>query len=100
MNCPQCNAPDLEIGESEIAGKEFTAPVFWAACNNTVNDDPNWGGGENCGFFVARETKDAVAEEIERLSPKKHNCPYCKDTKNGKMTMGSTSVTVPCHFCR
>jgi len=68
MDCPNCNSQDIEIGESEITGTDFTAKVWYASCHATIGEDVNWGGGYDCEFFIVRESKEALLAEAQRLT--------------------------------
>ncbi len=68
MDCPACNTPDIEIGESEIKGSDFTAKVWYASCHATIGEDVNWGGGYDCDFFVVRESENELLAEVKRLT--------------------------------
>jgi len=68
MDCPSCNAPNLEICEVEITGTGFIAPAWYASCYATIGEDVNWSGGYDCEFFLIRESEEALLKEIRRLT--------------------------------
>lgn len=68
MDCPSCNSQDIEIGQSEITGKEFTAKVWYASCSAVIGEDVNWGGGYDCEFFIVRESEKELLAELQRLT--------------------------------
>ena len=67
MDCPVCGTTDIEIGESEIKGSDFTAMVWYASCHATIGEDVNWGGGYDCDFFIVRESEKELLAEVKRL---------------------------------
>ena len=44
----------------------------------------------------AKEIYDALNQPT---AEPEYDCPYCKDTRKGTMSMGKTKVKVKCHYC-
>ena len=65
--CPQCESEDLEIGQAGISTRNWSANIHYAACNALIDDDPNWGGGYYCEFFIVREDEKELEKELEIL---------------------------------
>ena len=112
MDCPNCNSQDIEIGEGEITGKDFTAKVWYASCHAIIGEDVNWGGGHDCGFFIVRESKDALLAGIDeaveqglrqvlrRMNAAKPTCPHRTGYANcRKETMSDTVLVLEVTSC-
>ncbi len=67
ISCPFCDSLALEFGKRQIRGKEFYANIFFVSCNALNGDDPNWGGGDLCPFFIVRESLEILYDEIEKI---------------------------------
>ena len=66
MNCPICNA-DLRMDEIEITVEGVTVKAYYALCvDGLIGEDPNWGGGYPCEFYIIKETQEGLLREIER----------------------------------
>ena len=68
MDCPICNSQNIEIGTIVMDGKDFSATIHYAACHALLADNPNWGGGYDCEFFIVRESEEVLLAELKRLT--------------------------------
>lgn len=63
LTCPKCLTTDeLELGNYHIHTTDAIVEIYYAICN--VELDHAF-GSDYCGFFIVREEKELIVEEIK-----------------------------------